>query len=135
MPPPFVGSILGALISGLLSAGVAFYIFRQQSTVRQSQVDKDKAEAEERRVQDRKQAISVAVDVLYKDLGTLVHHCLNNQHDDMLKQLTLINERKQRGEYDLTLTPQPMHQYWQTVHSLAAELPFGRTRLFPLRRC
>jgi hypothetical protein len=63
---------------------------------------------------------------LESTLGTLAHHCLNRNHDEVLKQLSVMGERQQRDEYDLKIDPNQFATVLEYCTDGPLQLPFKR---------
>lgn len=93
----FFGAVLGTA-GTLVTAGVALYIFRKQAAAALSA-------SQAKQSADEKEKLCKSIEPLYKDLGTLMHYCNKCDFDASMAQLEVMDERRQRGEYDMPKAP------------------------------
>jgi len=120
-------TIAGALIGGAVTFIVGFvplFIYIRQTKKERAVEDRKIAQAE-------RDAMRAPADLLYKDLGSLIHLCSRPEFDGIIKQIDTLNEKQRRGEYNLSRAPLALRQFWTTSLQvmtnlrLNAEIPYA----------
>ena len=90
-------SLLSTLVGALITGSIALYVFR-----------KNRGHARTEKTEKQKEAFRKSIEPLYADLGTLKYRCEQNDVKGVIDQMRLMEERRQRGDYDMPEIPSTM---------------------------
>lgn len=106
-------NVLNSLLGSLIGTAVTIFIFRNQL-----------GRAREEKTEKQKDELRKSVAPLFADLGTLIHRCQQGDFDAVMSHIRFMDERRQRGEYDMPLAPSVIQNEWMNLLPVLERLRF-----------
>jgi hypothetical protein len=106
-------SLLASLLGALITGSIALYVFRKNMGHMQTE-----------KTEKQKKHLRKSAAPLFADLGSLIHRCQQTDFDAAMSHITVMAERRQRGEYDMPLAPVVIQNEWMNLLPLLERLRF-----------